>query len=116
MGYKYTAVFNGLDALKFMIKSWQMKLIFIVGVVCVAIVFAIDVRGIACLIDFLISFAIINLGNWIYIEDTSENWLRFRLSDTAKSVIGSILVLIGGVLFLRNVLALAIAALILRFG
>ena len=99
-----------------MLKAWQVRLIFIVGIISVAIVFAIDYRGFVSLFSLIFSFALIYFGNRIFVEDTSENWLKFTLSDTAKSVIGYILVFFGGILFLRGVLAIAIGALILKFS
>jgi hypothetical protein len=94
--------------------DWQLKIVLILGVICSAIVFAFDFRGLQALISLLISLILIFGGSKIYAVETSENWINFSYSEIIKNVFGGALRIIGWTIFLRRVLALAIASLILK--
>jgi hypothetical protein len=94
--------------------DWQLKIVLTLGVICVAIVFVSDFRGVQALIFFLISLILIFGGNKIYAAETSENWLKFSYTEIIKNIFAGALMLIGWMIFLRRVLALAIASLILK--
>ncbi|MEO5858039.1 MAG: hypothetical protein ABIR33_03730 [Pyrinomonadaceae bacterium] len=93
--------------------SRQFYIALIVGIVCVSIVTAIDYRGIQSLVVLLISLGFIYLGDRLFDSDTTENWLTLSFSQILKNAFGSALILIGWGLFLRGLLAVTIAALLL---
>jgi len=99
-----------------MIKDWQIKLIFIVGVLSVLIVFLFDFRGILALVGFIVSFALILGGNKLLNYETTENWLKFQMTDILRQIIGGVFILFGGVIFVRLVLSLAIAVIISKIS
>ena len=94
----------------------QLKITFILGIICLAIIFTFDFRGLQALSIFLVSLVLIFSGFKLYAVDSSENWLNFSYSEIIKNGIGGALMIIGWLIFLRGVLALAIGSLILRFG
>lgn len=99
-----------------MIKDWQIRLIFIVGVLSVLIVFLFDFRGINALVGFVTSFALIFGGNKLWRPETTENWLRFQMTDILRQIIGGVFILFGGLIFIRLVLSLAIAVIISKIS
>ena len=99
-----------------MIRDWQIKLIFIVGALSVFIVFFFDFRGIAALFSFIISFGLIFGGNKLWGLESTENWLKLNIADIFRQIIGGAFIFISGLIFVRAVLSLAIAAIILKFS
>ena len=96
--------------------NWQVKLLVLLGIICLLITFLLDFRGLQSTIVFIASLAFVYFGNKLYEEDTSENWLNFSLFGSARNIIGGVLILSGWALFLRGVLTVAIASLILWLG
>jgi hypothetical protein len=94
-------------------RDWQLKLHLTLGVICLIIIFIFDWRGINSAFAFVFSFLLVFVGQKLYEDDTTENWLKFSFGSTAKSVVGGALMFIGWILFLRQVLAIAIASLFL---
>ena len=94
----------------------QLKIVLILGVICVAIIFAVDFRGLQALIILLVSSILILGGNKIYEVETSENWLKFSYFGIIKNIFGASLMVFGWSIFLRGVLALAIASLLLKIN
>ena len=91
-----------------------MRALWVFGAICLILIFLLDFRGIQSLILFLFSAAIIFLGQKIFTGDTSENWLNFSYAEIAKNTLGGALILIGWIIFMRGVFAVAISALILK--
>jgi hypothetical protein len=102
------------------IKDWffdhQVKLAIGLGVVSAAIVLCLDERGPQAVAKVLVSVLLIYAGDRLVQYDTSENWLSISYGQLIKNVIGSVLMLFGWVGLLRGVIALAIAAILLRMG
>ena len=100
--------------------SWffdrQLKIVLILGIICLAIVFAFDFRGVQALLAFSVSLILIFSGCKLYEIDTSENWLKFSYTEIVKNSVGGALMMIGWWIFLSKVLALAIGSMILRIG
>lgn len=90
----------------------QLKLAFFLGCVCLVVVFSFDSSALQVLLSFLFSLLLIFAGNRLYLTETSENWLRFSYLEILKNIIGTVFVLIGWMILLRRVLALAIALII----
>jgi hypothetical protein len=93
--------------------NWQIKFLLLLGAICLPIIFCLDFRGIQSAIVFLFSLALVFFGHKLYQGETSENWLDFSLFNSLRNATGSILILIGWIGFLRGVLSVAIASLIL---
>lgn len=96
--------------------NWQIKLLLLLGAICLSVIFLLDFRGLQSAIVFTISFLLVFFGHRLYEEDDGQSWLNFSVFDSARNVIGSILILAGWIGFLRGVLAVAIASLLLRLG
>jgi hypothetical protein len=93
--------------------DWHLRIMLVLGAICLPIVFLLDYRGFQCLFGFFISFFLVFFGQKLYESDTSENWLEFSIFKSAQNVIGGILILFGWMIFLRGVFAIAIASLVL---
>lgn len=96
--------------------DWQLKIVFIVGIICLAIIFAVDFNGLQAVFIFLFSLLSIFSGSKLYTVESSESWLKISYSEIIKNAIGGALMMIGWVIFLRGLLALAIASVILKIG
>ena len=100
------------------LKDWflthQVKLASGLGILSVAIIFVLDYRGAVALAIFIFSIALIYAGGRIVEADTSENWLSISYGGLLRNVVGSILMLFGWVTLLRGLVAIAIAAILLR--
>jgi hypothetical protein len=92
----------------------QLKIALFIGSLCVSLVFVFDSRGVQTFVSFLISLVFIFIGSKLYANDTSENWIKFSISDSIRKMFGGALMLIGWIIFLRAVLALAIASSFLK--
>ena len=90
----------------------QLKIAVLLGGVCVLIIFLLDFRVAQALLSSFFSLLLIFAGQKLYSVETSENWLRFSYLDTLKAVVGGSLMLLGWLMLLRRVLALAISVLI----
>lgn len=95
---------------------WQIKLLLLLGAICLTVIFSLDFRGIQSIFAFIFSFLLMLSGHKLYEGETSENWLKFSFFSSAKNAIGSILILLGWITFLRHILAVAIASILLRLG
>ena len=93
--------------------DWQLKLHSTLGVICLIVIFIFAGRGISSAFAFVFSFLLVFVGQKLYEDDTTENWLKFSLGSLAKSAIGGVFMFIGWIMFLRQVLAVAIASLFL---
>lgn len=94
--------------------QYQVKLALIIGAICISIIFVFDFRGFQAIIFLIIALALMFWGQKAYSVDTSENWIKFSYSDSIKTICGSVLMFIGWLIFLRQVLALAISSLFLK--
>jgi Ca2+/Na+ antiporter len=95
---------------------WQLKLLLLLGVICLMVILLVDFRGIQSVLVFTISFLFVFFGHKLYEGENSENWLNFSFFSSAKNAVGSVLILFGWIIFLRGVLAVAIASVLLRLG
>lgn len=96
--------------------NWQVRLAILIGSISVLLIFFFDFRGFQSLISFIISLILIYFGSKLYSNDTSENWIKFSYLDSVKQILGGVLMFFGWFLILRQVLALAIAAIFLKFA
>lgn len=101
-------------------KEWllnhQTMIVLVLGVVAVFTVFLLDERGPLALMSLVASLVLIAVGQYLFLGYSSENWLSISYGDFLKNVIGTVLMGLGWIVFLRGVLALAIAAMVLRMG
>lgn len=92
----------------------QLKIFGILGSLSVLMVFLFDFRGPQTLAVFLFTFAMVFVGQKIFVGDTSENWLQYSYFGLLKNTIGGGLVIVGWFIFLRGVVAVALASIILK--
>lgn len=92
----------------------QIRIALIIGSICLAIIFLLDFRGFQAIATFIVSLFLIFLGSKFYVLDTAENWFKFSYFDLIKKAVGGVLMFFGWVIFLRRILALAIASIILK--
>ena len=107
--------------MKFQMVDWflerQAKILFFLGLVCVLLIVAVgDYRWPQSIAGVLISFVFVFIAQKLYQADTTENWLKLKLSDIVKNVLSGVFTLFGWTIFLRGVLALAIGAAVLKMG
>lgn len=93
--------------------DWNLRILLILVAVCLPIIFILDFRGLQSAITAIISFILIFWGRKLHEGETSENWLDFSFFKSAKNVFGGVLILTGWIGFLRGVLAIAIASILL---
>jgi hypothetical protein len=94
--------------------NWQLKVMFVLGLVCLAVIFIFDFRGLPAVFTFVFSLIFAFCGQKLFAAETSENWLKFSYSDIIKNILGGVFLLLGWTVFLRGVFALSIAALLLQ--
>ena len=92
----------------------QLKLAFILGFICLVVIFLTKFNVLHALIFFLFSMLFIFAGSKLYSTETSESWLKLSYFQILKSVIGGSFMLIGWALLVRGILVSAVAALILK--
>lgn len=92
----------------------QTKFALFIGIICISIISLFDFRGVQAIIFLFIALLLIFLGQKLYSTDTSENWIRFSYSDSIKKICGGVLIFVGWLIFLRQVLALAISSFFLK--
>ena len=86
------------------------------GFVSVLVVFIYDLRGVQTLIVYVVSSGLVIGGQKLFQGNTTENWLQASYSSLVKNVVGGVLLILGWVLFLRGVISIAVAALVLKFS
>ena len=96
--------------------DWQLKIFLIVGLICIVVVFLFDFRGVQAIVFYLFSATLIFEKKKIYQIETSENWLKLSYSGIFRNIFGGVLMLLGWGIFLRGVLAPAIASMFLKAG
>jgi hypothetical protein len=98
-------------------KDWfvrnQVVIAFVAGSVSVFTVLLLDARWPSAILVFTISLALIFVGQRLYISDDSDNWLTLSWGSILKTVVSYLFMLFGWIFFLRGLLALAIASLLL---
>jgi hypothetical protein len=94
----------------------QLKFAVFLGLICILIIFLFDFRAPQAFFSFLFSLLLIFAGHKLYLIETTENWLKFSYARILKNIIGGALLLIGWGMFLRTVLALAIAVIISKIS
>lgn len=98
-------------------KDWfisnQVVIAFVLGSLCVLTVALVDPRWPSAMLVFCISLGLIFVGRRLYVFDDSDNWLSLSWGSTLRTVISWLFMFFGWILFLRGLLALAIASLLL---
>jgi len=96
-------------------KTWflnnQIKILIIVGIISTAIVFFLDDRILVAVSAFIFSLLLVLLGSKL---SENSNWSDFSFFAVFKNVLGGALMIIGWVIFLRVLVGLSIAAVLLR--
>lgn len=85
---------------------------FVLGLICLSVIFIFDFRGFQALFIFLFSLIFAYCGQKLLTAETSENWLKFSYFDIIKNVSGGVFLFLSWMAFLRGVFALSIAALL----
>lgn len=98
-------------------KDWfisnQVVIAFVLGSLCVLTVALFDPRWPSATLVFVISLGLIFAGRRLYVFDDSDNWLTLSWGSTLRTGVSYLFMFFGWVFFLRGLLALAIASLIL---
>lgn len=98
----------------FLDRSFMIALI--LGIICLAVIFAFDFRGFQVFFYFLISLLFLFLGQKFFDTENADTWLKFSYSEILLKILGGVFLFTGWSVFLRSVLALAIASLLLKFN
>lgn len=92
--------------------SWHIKMFLILGIICLPVILFLDLPVISILFMFAFRFLLVFVGQLLYENETTQNWLEFSPFGTMKNekIFGGVLIFFGWSLFLRGVLAVAIAS------